>query len=202
MFFSVENIYLMQFSVIALAGFLLSLESSKDPIKGTFKDNVLFKALLSGTFMTFAALLPILINQISLVCVGRVTFNNSNVSTMISLLTTISGLIVLIAMTYPHNKYRKGVLIITFLSVIVVGLFSPTSFIGGKATTFSMIRSDDGNIFHSQFFKEMFKPWNCPSLISLNEQALQTYLTLGLFILIGLPLYIFLLNLITKKKRK
>ncbi len=202
MFFSVENIYLMQFSVIALAGFFLSLESSKEPIKGTFKDNVLIKALVSGTFMTFSALLPILINQISLLTTGKVTFNNSNVSTMISLLTTISGLIVLITMTYPHNKYRKGVLIITFLSVIVVGLFSPTSFIGGKATTFSMIRSDDGNIFHSQFFKEMFQPWNCPSLISLNEQALQTYLTLGLFILIGLPLYIFLLNLITKKKRK
>ncbi len=200
MWFSVENIYLMQFSVIALGGFLLSLEGSKDPIKGSFKENVLFKALLSGCFMTLGAILPILINQISLTFGNKPVFNNSNVSTMISLLTTLSGIIVMIAMTYPHNKYRKGVLILTIASSFIAGFFSPTSFIGGKATTFSMFKSNDGNIFHCQFIKEIFQPWNCPSLISLNSQALQCYLTLGLFILIGLPLYFFLLNLTKKIK--
>lgn len=202
MWFSVENIYLMQFSVIALGGFLLSLEGSKEPIKGSFKENVLFKALLSGVFMTIGAILPILINQIAITFGQTPVFNNSNVSTMISLLTTLSGIVVMIAMTYPYNKYRKGVLIVTILSCFVAGLASPTSFIGGKATTFSMFKSTDGNIFHCQFAKEIFQPWNCPSLISLNQQALQCYLTLGLFLIIGLPLYFFLLNLTKKIKLK
>jgi cation-transporting P-type ATPase E len=202
MWFSVENIYMMQNSVIAIGGFLLSLEGTKEPIKGTFRSNVLSKALLSGIFMTIGAIIPILLNQIPTFFGATPLVNSSNVSSMISILTTMAGFIVMFAMSYPHNRYRIIVFAIAVASAVILGFAFPTSFIGGKASTFSMFRSADGNFFHSQFIREIFQPWNCPSINSLNSQPLGCYLTLGLFLVIGGPLYFFLLDFTKKRASK
>ena len=200
MWFSVENIYLMQSSVIAIGGFLLSLEGTKEPIKGTFKENVLSKAVISGIFMTLGAIIPIMLNQVPVFFGHAPLLNISNVSSMISILTTMAGFIVMLAMSYPLNRYRRIILSISIASAILLGFAFPTSFIGGKASTFSMFHSTDHNLFHSQFFKEIFQPWNCPSINSIHSQPLACYLILGLFFLVGTPLYFLLLNL-TKKNR-
>ncbi len=202
MWFSVENIYLMQNSVIAIGGFLLSLEGTKEPVKGTFKENVLSKAVISGVFMTLGAILPIMLNQIPTFFGQTPILNISNVSSAISVLTTTAGFIVMFAMSYPYNRYRTIVLIIAIASALLLAFAFPTSFIGGKASTFSMFHSADHNLFHSQFFREMFQPWNCASIISIHEQPLSFYLTFALFVIIGGPLYFFLLNLMKKRQGK
>lgn len=202
MWFSVENIYMMQTSVIAIGGFLLSLEGTKEPIKGTFKDNVLSKALISGIFLTISAIIPIMLNQIPQFFNLEPIINYSNVSSLISILTTLAGFIVMFANIYPFNKYRMIVFIIVIAVALFVGFASPTSYIGGKASSFSMFKSLDGNFFHSQFVKEIFQPWNCESIIEMNKEALPVYLTIGIFLFVGGPLYFLILNLIKKEKEK
>ncbi len=199
MWFSVENLYMMQFSVITIGGFLLSLESSEEPIRGTFKENVLYKAFLSGIFMAISSLLPILFYEIPMNMGQTPLLSIYDVSSMISLLTTLSGFIVMFNMCRKMNRYRLIVFLVSLLSGILSGLFSPTSFIGGKVTTFSMFHSNDGNFFHSQFFREIFQPWNCPSVVSLvkNPTAWILYFS---FLVFGSVLYTLMLNWMKKKK--
>lgn len=201
MWFSVENIYLMQNSVIAIGGFFLSLEGTKEPIKGTFKENVLSKAILSGVFVTIGAFLPILLNQIPAFFNKEPLLNRSNVSSMISILTATAGFVVMFAMCYPFNKYRRIVFFISLLAATLFVFAFPTSVLGGKVSTFSMFKSADGNLFHSQFFKEFFQPWNCASVTDINSQPLACYLTMALFLLIMGPLYFVILNLVKNRKK-
>lgn len=202
MFFSVENLYLMQNSVIAIGGLLLSLEGTKEPIRGTFKRNVLPKAILSGVFITLGAYIPVLLNQVPLLFSSTPLLSLSNVSSMISILTSISGFIIMFAMCYPLNKYRGIVFGISLLSAFLLCFAFPTSILGGKVSTFSMFHSADGNFFHSQFFKEFFQPWNSSTVKDINSQALVFYLTmLFYFIIIG-PLYFLALRFFKKRLEK
>ncbi len=201
MWFSVENLYMMQFSVITIGGFLLSLESSEEPIKGTFKENVLYKAILSGIFMAISSLIPILMYEIPTHFGNTPLLSIYDVSSMISLLTTLSGFIVMFNMCRKMNRYRLIVFFVSLLSGILSGLFSPTSFIGGKVTTFSMFHSEDGHFFHSQFFKEIFQPWNCPSVVSLVKNP-SAWILFFSFLIIGSLLYTLILDWIKKRKNR
>ncbi|MBO4540822.1 MAG: HAD-IC family P-type ATPase, partial [Bacilli bacterium] len=55
MYYTIEDIYLVQTAVIAFGGFLLSLEPSKKPIVGSFQKNVYLKALAAGIFLLLAS---------------------------------------------------------------------------------------------------------------------------------------------------
>ncbi len=199
MWFSVENLYLMQNSVIAIGGLLLSLEGTKEPIRGTFRRNVLPKAIFSGVFITMGAFVPILLNQIPAFFGKTPLLTQSNVSSMISLLTALSGFIVLFVMCYPFSKYRMIVFGISLLSALFFCFAFPTSVIGGKVSTFSMFHSADGNIFHSTFFHEFFQPWNSSTVKDINSQPLACYLTMGLYLVIVAPIYVFSLRFFTKR---
>jgi hypothetical protein len=74
---------------------------------------------------------------------------------------------------------------------------SPTSYIGGQASTFSMFKSPDG-FFHSQFFHEFFRPWNSPVVQELFTDYL-SYVTIFGFFILFLPVYIWLIRKINKK---
>lgn len=202
MWFSFENVYLMQTCVIAVGGFALSLEGSKNPIEGTFKSNVLPKAFISSILMTLAVLIPIWLNQLPQ------TFNNAspiisnnNVSTLISIMTVCAGIIVLITMCIPFTKYRLAIIGVVIISAIILAFASPTSYIGGKATPFTMFKSSDGNIFHSQFFHECFQPWNCQSVKDIATDK-ASYITLALFFVIDFTLYFFTIFFLNKYKEK
>ena len=201
MYFSVENIYMMQTSVTAVGGLLLSLEGTKQPIKGTFKDNVLWKAIVAGSVIVLAVLIPIWLNQIPKMMGNQPIVNNSNVGSLISILATIAGVDVAIAMSLPINRYRLIVIGIIILTALLLGFALPTSYIGGKASSFSMFKSPDGNIFHSEFFKEFFQPWNAPSVKELNAER-GAYLTMVIFFSLVLPICIFAMNLINRYLKK
>ncbi|MBP5217047.1 MAG: HAD-IC family P-type ATPase, partial [Bacilli bacterium] len=58
MYYTIEDIYLVQTAVMAIGGFLLSLEPSKKPIVGSFQKNVYLKALAAGIFLLIASIIP------------------------------------------------------------------------------------------------------------------------------------------------
>ena len=201
MYFSVENIYMMQTGVTAIGGLLLSLEGTKQPIRGTFKDNVIWKTIIAGSIVVLAVLIPIWLNQIPTMLGYDPIVNNSNVGSLISVLATFAGIDVAISMSLPLNRYRLTVIFIIIASCLILGFALPTSYIGGRASSFSMFKSPDGQFFHSQFFKEFFQPWNAPAIKALNSER-GSYLTMAIFFSSALPICIVLMNLVNKWLRK
>lgn len=199
MWFSFENIYLMQTCVIAIGGLFLSFEKSEKPITGTFKENVFPRALLSSCLIVFAVLIPILLNQIPLFFKQTSIIKDENVSTLISVMTTLAGFVVLLSMCIPFTKYRVIVLSFSLFSAILLGFAFPTSYIGGKATTFTMISSPDGNFLHSQLFKEFFQPWNSHCIQILFEHP-ANFIVMLVFFCVCFPTYWSLMKKMEQKK--
>ncbi len=190
MWYSLENIYLLETAVIALGGLLLSLEMSHEPIKGKFRINVLSKALPSGLLILIAAILPVALNAIPKFFGFNPIVSNDNVGALISVLTVTAGLAVTASMCRPFNKYRLIVFITVLLFVIFLALAFPTSFIGGKPTSVQMI--SDGT-----FFKEFFKPWKAEAFLTFNNEK-QCYLIFGIFMVVSIPLYFLLIRFVNK----
>lgn len=146
MVFSIENIYLMQTAIIAVGGFLLSLEPSKKPIVGTYRENVYPKALASGIVLLLGALTPVVLNAMKLL-------SNENTTALISVLTTIAGIAVLIRLSYPFSGYRIFVLVAVILTAAFFALALPKTYLGGMPTSSLDISS-------GAFAREFFQPWN------------------------------------------
>lgn len=175
MYFTLENMYLCQDAVLAVAGFLLSLESSKEPIQGSYEEKVFPKAIAGGFFMLFGALLPCLLDLF-----GAVT--KENVSTLISLLTVIAGLAVLCRLSMPFTKYRIIVLIVTFMVIALLSLAFPHIYLGGMPMGIEHFVSGEAQ---SQFFQ----PWNSPIFINLFSDW-RNAVIIGVFVFVGAPIYV------------
>ena len=148
MVFSIENIYLMQTSVIAVGGFLLSLEPSKKPIVGTYRQNVYPKAVAGGITLLLGALTPVVLNATHLL-------NDVNTTSLISILTTVAGIAVLIRLSLPFTKYRVFVFGMVILATVFLALALPKSYLGGMSTS-------SVDILNGSFAYEFFQPWHSP----------------------------------------
>ena len=175
MFFTIENIYLVQTSVIAVGGFLLSLEGSKTPITGTFAKNVYTKALASGLLVFLAALLPCLLNLFGVIKVS------ANVTSMISILTTIAGMTVMLRNSLPFTKYRLIVFLFVVFATLILAFALPRPYVGGQFL--SVKDFADGTIQ-----AEFFQPWNSSVFKNFNAEPI-TYWIMLAFVLFALPLY-------------
>ncbi len=187
MWFTVENIYLLQASSIAVAGFLLSLESNKEPIRGTFRDNVYPKAVYNGFFLLLSVLVPILMYSVSNYFSGAPVIDETNVSTLISVLTTVMGLIVLFTMSEPFTRYRRICFLLTLGVTIGLALALPTSMVGGAPLGKDMLVGGKG-FWDSPFVLEFFQPWNS-SKIRHFFSSWQPPFTVIVFFSLALPLY-------------
>ena len=188
LWYNIENIYLLQGAVIGIGGFLLSLESKKEPIKGTFRSNVLGRALVSGVFILLAAILPLILNRVPPIFGWEPAITADNAKSMISILTTLAGLICAVFMCTPFSKYRLICIGLILVAGYIYAFGLPTSYIGGRATSLAMFVSPDGNILHSQVFREAFQPWNCKVTMDFHNDY-RNYIVVGSFALIGTPLY-------------
>ena len=199
--YSVENIYLLQAAVIGIGGFLLSLEGQKEPIRGTFAQNVFFKAFLSGGLVLLAAILPIILCRATSASESEPWISEANAKSLISLLTTLAGLVCAICMCTPFTRYR----IICIGGMILCGLLlvfgQPTSYVGGQVTSFSMFVSPDGNLFHAPFFNVAFQPWNSEVLMNLHNDY-HNYIVIGFFLLVAFPLYGLAYYFLNKRAKK
>ena len=162
MAFSIENIYLVQTSVIAIGGLLLSLEPTKKPIQGTYRQNVYPKALTAGVALLLGALLPCLLNAFQIITI-------ENTTTLISVLTTFAGLAVLIRYSMPFTKYRVVVLIVVLVTILFLSLALPNTYLGGKPTS-------SADILSGKFAYEFFQPWNSVTVRGFFDQT-STWLT-------------------------
>ena len=201
LWFSIENTYILEATVVGTSGFLISLENKKTPIKGSFVKNIRIKAITAGMLAAFAIVLPVILYRAPLAFGYESIILEHNVGTMMTILLAISGFVVLFTMCVPFNKYRSWTMILTFLVAMLLGFMLPTSFIGGTPTSAESFMYDSQageNIFDSPFFLEFFKPWNSDVVIELFKD--QSNLTLiRVFIFVLTPLYLLFIRYVDFK---
>lgn len=211
MWYSVENVYMLEAAVIGTGGFFMSLEGSKKPIRGTFVQNVYPKAALSGVLVLIAAALPAILYRMPIFFGAEPLIAEYNVRPLISLLTSVAGLTVTLVLCMPFTKWRILTFALTLGTAIALGFMLPTTYIGGGTTNAQMfsqyITSYDPitgtktwdvatTFWDCQFMREFLQPWNAPSVYSLTWNCLYVILV---FILIALPLYYLAMRIVGKK---
>lgn len=196
MWYSVENVYLLQTGVIAIGGFLLSLEGREKPIEGSFRSHVLSKAILGGIFVFLGAFLPIFLYTMTNDFLSAPLYSVSNTRSLISICTALAGYAVLLSLSYPFTRYRLLTSIAVLLVSFFFAFFSPRSYVGGAPTDISHFFDGD-SFFTSTFMKECFQPWNAPVYQELVKEP-STYISLIFFVFAFIPLY-FLISHFLKK---
>ena len=142
MWFSIENMYMLEAAVIGTGGFLLSLEPIRTPIKGSFLRNISLQAVSAGILVATAILLPILLNTIPKFYGFAPFITDNNVRTMMTVLTSISGMVVVFSMCIPFTKYRTLALGAIIGVALVLGLMLPSSFLCGQPSGANMLAFD------------------------------------------------------------
>lgn len=194
--FTIENVYLFEQAVIGIGGFLLSLEPSKKPIEGSFSAKVFPSAISGGVLLLILSMIPMSLCQLGLL-------NQENATTSISILTIIGGLTIMFALSMPFTKYRAIVFGVSLFSAVFLALSAPTSYLGGKPTSLSMIFGGNGDLA-LDFWREFFQPWNCDVYANLEKESWIVWVYLGALFL-GYPLFAgvrWIVNLALKKAQK
>ncbi|MBQ3935229.1 MAG: HAD-IC family P-type ATPase [Clostridia bacterium] len=192
MWFSVENMYMLEAAVIGTGGFLLSLEPQRRPLKGSFMKMIGLQSAAAGFLAAFAVLVPILFNIIPKAFGVDPLVADWNVRPMMTVMTTIAGFIVIFSKCLPINRYRALAMTALLLVATVLGFMLPSSFIGGETVGDWMLTYDAAagqTFFDSQFMQEMFRPWNSvvvhQIVIDYNNFAV-----LRLFLFAAVPVFV------------
>lgn len=208
MWYSVENVYMLEAAVIGTGGTLMSLEGSKKPIRGSFVQNVYPRAGLAGVLVLIAAVLPVALYRVPSFYGLTPIVEQDDVRPLISLLTSLAGLTVTIVLCIPFNKWRIFTVAGTVFVATFLGFALPTSYIGGEATNAQMftqyivdygppaVWAPAANFAQSQFMHEFFQPWNSPAVRGLHINCLWVIIA---FVLIALPLYYLGTRFVDKK---
>lgn len=192
MWFSIENMYMLEAAVIGTGGFLLSLEPRRTPVKGSFLKNIISQSIAAGALASVAVLLPILLNTIPKYYGYTPFITDDSVRPMMTLLTSIAGIVVVFSMSIPFNKYRSKALAAVIFVAAFLGLLLPTAFIGGEAVGGSMVQFDAAagqTIFDSQLILEMFRPMNSPVIRTLVGDD-NNFIILRVFLYVAIPAFI------------
>ena len=201
MWYTIENAYMLESAVIGTGGFVLSLEYSKRPIKGSFSKTVLSKAIAAGLLAMTAIVLAIWAYTIPTGLGYAPWINEANVKAMISILLTFAGLVVAFTMCLPFTKYRVFAFVLIILTVISLAFILPTSFVGGQPTSAAMFgydKSQGETIFDSQFMREFMQPWNSKAVQEVFKDP-DNFIILGIFVFVALPGFFGIIEFINKK---
>ncbi|MCR4562620.1 MAG: HAD-IC family P-type ATPase [Bacilli bacterium] len=185
--FTIENIYLLQTSVIAIGGFFVSLEKTNKPIEGTYVKNVYPKALASGILILIGALLPCIL------AIDQFHFTtHDNAKALISILTTIGGITVIVKMCIPFNKYRVMTIGIVIGVTLLLTFALPTIYIGARSWSLVDIqtRGLDSEIARNFFF------WKDNTVF--KTFTLRDYLTIAGYTAVALPIYLLICKIIDR----
>ncbi len=199
MWYSVENAYMLEATSIGTGGFLLSFNNdNKSPVQGSFIKNIRIKAVAAGALAALAICIPIMLYTIPTFYGHDPIVKATNVKAMITILLTTAGLVVLLSLCVPFNKYKAFAFFATLFVVFVLSNVFPTAYIGGhpiSADLFNYNKTLGENIYDSQFFSEIFRPWNSPIIQNLFADS-STFIVFGVFVLVGFPLFYMNLRLI------
>lgn len=194
MWFSIENMYMLEAAVIGTGGFLLSLEPRRTPVRGSFLRNISVHALCAGALCAIAILLPILLNSIPKTFGYSPVVTDDNIRPMMTVMMSIAGIVVAFSMCIPFNKYRALALTAIVFVAATLGMLLPSAYIGGATIGGDMLVFDKAagqTIFDSQLAQEVFHPMNSPYVRSLLSDS-NNYGVLRLFLYIAVPLFIFI----------
>lgn len=192
MWFSIENMYMLEAAVIGTGGFLLSLEPRRTPVRGSFLKNIVSQSITAGALATTAVLLSIMLNTVPKFYGYEPFIADVNVRPMMTILTTIAGIVVVFSMCIPFNKYRTIALTAVISVAAILGLMLPTSYIGGQAAGADMLAFDASagqTIFDAQLLREMFQPMNCGVIRNLIADS-NNFIVLRIFLYIAIPAFI------------
>lgn len=192
MWYSIENAYMLEATAIGTGGFLLSLDlANKHPLRGSFIKNISLKALSAGLLAAIAIILPITFFTIPTSLGYAPLISEPNVRSMITVLLTCAGLVVLLSLCIPFNGWRARAFVLTVLVAFALAMMLPTSYIGGRPTSAEMFQYDKAanqTIFDSQFMQEFLKPWRSDVFHNLNQNV-TNYVILGVFFLVAFPIF-------------
>lgn len=194
MWFSVENTYMLEAAVIGTGGFLLSLESRRTPVKGSFMRFIVSQSICAGALGAVAVLLPILLNVIPKAMGFPPVIQDECVRSMMTILISISGIVVVFSMCIPFNKYRAMALGAVIFVAAFLGFLLPAAYFGGETIGADMLAFDQAagqTVFDSPLAQQLFRPMNCPTIQSLVSDH-NNYIVLRLFLYIAIPLFILL----------
>lgn len=181
MVIGIESIYIFEFIIVALSGFLLSIENT---ISEKYDNKMLKRSFLLGGISGLFLSLPGLI-------IGILSFfiEIPGAHIMCSLLISLFGPLILFGISYPLSRYSKIVLIISS-SLTLFGLFfAPNIFLN------PFYLRDANNLLEQLelIFKSFF---NLEIYTKLNYVE---YISLGVYFTITSSIFIFL---VIKYKKK
>ena len=181
MWFSIENMYMLEAAVIGTGGFLLSLEPRRTPVQGSFLKSIVTRSIAAGTLALFATLLPIMLNTVPTYYGAEPFIAGMNVRPMMTVLTTIAGLVVVLSMCIPFNRYRTVAFLAVLSVAVLLGLMFPSSYIGGQTAG-----------LNEQFLNEFFRPMNSPAVQNLLDPAYfeSNFAVLRIFLYVAIPTFI------------
>ena len=192
MWFSIENMYMLEAAVIGTGGFLLSLEPRRTPIKGSFFKFIVSHAICAGALGAVAVLLPILLNALPKALGFAAVIADNNVRPMMTVMLSITGIIVILAMCIPFNRYRARALTAVIAVAASLGLMLPSAYIGGSTIGPSMLAFDSAagqTLFDCQLAQEFFHPLRSEQVQSLLSDV-NNFIVLRMFLYIAIPLFI------------
>ncbi len=201
MWYTIENAYMLESAVIGTGGFVLSLEFSKRPIKGSFTKNIIAKGIAAGLLAMIAIVISIQGFTLPYSLGYEPWISEENVKSMISILLTFSGLVVAFTMCLPFTKYRLFAFILIILTVVSLAFMLPTSFVGGMPTNAAMFGFDSSKgetVFDSPFMREFFQPWNSIPVRNVFSDP-DNFVILGIFVFAALPIFFGVIEFINKK---
>ena len=206
MWYTVENAYLLESTVIGTGGFLLSLEGAKLPIKGKFFENIFYKALASGLLAALAIVIPVIVytmGQNSIIFKPTV-LTESDAHSLMTLMLVLAGVIVTVAMCIPFNKWRIFVLAGVAITGIGLSMMLPTTFMMGQPLPPSHFHAPEGQvnaIGNWPIVREFLQPWNSKAVQNFFSNW-HNFMVILIFFVVALPIYIVLLRLINKNLEK
>ena len=192
MWYSIENAYMLEATAIGTGGFLLSLDlANKHPLRGSFIKNISLKAFAAGLLAAIAIILPITLYTIPTSFGFAPLISEENVRSMITILLTSAGLVVLLSLCIPFNGWRARAFFLTVLVAVALAMMLPTSYIGGRPTSAEMFQYDktlNQTIFDSQFMQEFLTPWRAGVIRNLVSDW-KNFVVLGVFFLVAFPIF-------------
>ncbi|MBO4423060.1 MAG: HAD-IC family P-type ATPase, partial [Clostridia bacterium] len=204
LWFTVENMYMLEAAVIGTGGFLLSLEPQRKPLKGSFLKMIGYQAIAAGLLAAVAILFPIVMNMLPKALGAAPYIADVNVRPMMTIMLTISGFVVVFSKCIPFNKYRAFALTALMSVAAILGLALPASYIGGETLGEGMLHFDKAageTILNSRLVQEMFRPQNSTVIKNLVSDE-NNFFVLRLFLYVAIPTFVLVMFALENAARK
>lgn len=177
----IESIYVFEFIIVALCGFLLSIENSRvDRIDPSIIKEALIKGFENGFLLSLGTAYLLIINAF---------YKLDNLDILISLTISLTGPFILFNTINKFNKYTTIVFVIgIFLTITVLFAFPDVFLDVGYLSSGSSLKDQINLLFKDFYNFDLFKK------IGIYE-----YIIVLVFIIVIPSLYVMISKLINKK---